>query len=182
MKIVIPALVIAAALALTGCTADLSTAAEKDSALTNGQLNTYSANQPIPKSNWSQYRQTIIDTELAQIHGVATTTFFFNMGSNIPLKTCPSIGFPVASTAQLTSPDQATGSYSAPAVVSQQEPNGVYTGVSSGTYVVCVSADGKKRINYWEGSVETEGGAAHFDTKTMQIVDYGGSTVVTVTK
>jgi hypothetical protein len=173
------------ALSLAGCSIS-DTATNKEADLTNNQLNTYEASQPIPKSVWSQYRQTIIDTEQAEIHGVATTTFFYNLGSNTPVKSCPSIGFPVASTAQLTNPDQisysGSGSGAGYGVIAQQEPNGVYTGNSSGTYVVCVGTDGLKRIDYWEGFVETEGGAAHFDAKSLQLVDDGGSTVITTTK
>jgi hypothetical protein len=50
------------------------------------------------------------------------------------------------------------------------EPNGVYTGASSGTYVVCVAKDGTKSPAYWEGFVETEPGPAHFDAGTQQVV------------
>lgn len=174
------------AVALTGCSGMGGSATNKEADLTNNQLNTYEQSQPIPKNVWSQYRQTMIDVEQAQIHGVATTTFFYNMGSNVPLKSCPSIGFPVASTAQLTNPNQISydgnGSSGGYGVIAQQEPNGVYTGNSTGTYVVCVGGDGTKRINYWEGSVEVEGGAAHADARTGQIVDDGETTVIAKTK
>lgn len=176
---------VAAIALLAGCTTSATT---KDQTKVNNQLNTFEQTQPIPFNNWSQYRQTVIDVEQAEVHGVATTTFFYNMGSNIPTKVCPSIGYPVASTSQLTNPTQVAfggningnnGNYG---VIDQQEPNGVYTGASQGTYVVCVGSDGTKRIDYWEGFVHTEGGAAHFDAKTQQIVDDGGTTVEAKTK
>ena len=122
---------------------------------------------------------------MAQIHGVATTTFFFNQGTPNPVKVCPSIGFAVPTTAQLTSPDQianpsgSTGGYG---VIAQQEPNGVYTGSSSGTYVVCVSPNGVKYISYWEGDVQTEGGPAHWDKTQGLILLDGAPTVTAVTK
>lgn len=164
------------ALALTACTQS-STA--NDQQATNNQLNVYQANQPIPKADWSQYRQTVIDVEQAQIHGMATTTFEFNMGVADPIQVCPSIGFPVASTSQMTNPQQAVGSG---AVVAQAEPNGVFTGESSGTYIVCVAPDGAKYVDYWEGHVKTIGAPAHWDSVKKTIVLDGTPTVTANTK
>jgi hypothetical protein len=42
------------------------------------------------------------------------------------------------------------------------EPTGVYTGDSSGTYVVCIAPNGDKYLSYWEGFVQTEGGPAEW--------------------
>jgi hypothetical protein len=98
--------ILAAAVALAACTSG-STANQADQAATNSLHDRLNKNQPKPSPDFSQYLQTLIDVENAEITGVATTTFFFNMGSNAPLKVCPSIGYPVPSTAQLTSPDQA---------------------------------------------------------------------------
>lgn len=169
------ALATGTALALSACTTgDPSTT--NDNKQTNQQLQRYQANQPVPKSDFSEYRQTVIDVQLAQIHGVATTTFFYNQGVQQPFKVCPSIGYPVASTSQLTDPQQIGfrttpgGSSYEPGVINQAEPNGTYTGDSSGTYVVCVAPNGTKYITYWEGFVDTEGGAAHYDNTTHQIV------------
>lgn len=169
-------------LGLTACTPDAQTTIEKDSKNSATQLSRYQKNQPVPQYDWSQYRQTLIDVESAQVHGVATTTFFFNQGVRGPVKVCPSIGFAMPSTAQLTAPDQVVGYESTPAVVAQSENNGVYTGDSSGTYVVCVSASGVKFISYWEGFVHVEGGPAHWDEKTGMIVDDGAPTVIAKTK
>lgn len=176
---------LAAVLTLAGCGSSTPTAGViKDQRTTNGNLQGYEANQPTPycgQSCWSQYRQTVIDVEQAEIHGVATTTFFYNQGSAKPIKSCSSIGFPVAATAQLTNPEQVVGIWSGSqygtGTVGQQEPNGVYTGPTDGTYVVCVGAGGVKRIDYWEGHVETEGGSAHIGTDGQTIVDEGQTTV-----
>ena len=167
---------------LAACSsAPSSVDADKNS--TNENLNRLQANQPIPAEAFSQYRQTAIDVEQAEIAGVATTTFFFNMGVQNPIETCPSIGFPVASTAQLTNPSQVVSGYNnGSAVVGQAEPNGVYTGSSTGTYVVCVAPSGTKFINYWEGSVHTVGGAARWDRSEGMIVLAGEPTVVAKTK
>lgn len=166
---------------LAACKSTTS-AVNKDKAQTNSQLERYQMNQPAPAADRSQYRQTVIDVEQAQIHAVATTTFFFNMGTNNPIKSCPSIGFPVASTAQLTNPEQLIGMTHKGSVVSgtipQQEPNGVYTGDSAGTYVICVAPNGTRYITYWEGDVQTEGGPAHWDKAQGMIVLDGAPTVV----
>lgn len=171
------ALWIIAALALlmvAGC----DSAASNDKTVTDRQLQKYQQVQPVPQYDWSQYRQTVIDTQNAQANSVLTTTFMFNMGTADPIDTCPSVGFPVPSTAQLTSPDHTSNG----AVISQSEPNGAYTGDSSGTYIVCVASDGTKYIDYWEGSVKTTGGPAHWDYDKHKVVLDGKPTVTTTTK
>ena len=162
--------------ALTACTPSATSNDQKNN---DAQLQKYQANQPIPQADWSQYRQSVIDITQAQIHGVATTTFQFNLGVADPIDSCPSIGFPVPSTAQLTNPDQAVSSG---ATVAQAEPNGVFTGDSSGTYIVCVDPNGKKYVDYWEGHVKTVGGPAHWDAAKKDIVLDGAPTVGANTK
>jgi len=172
----------ASAALLTGCTAQKASV-RADQNATNTQLSRYQANQPVPQFDWSQYRQTLIDVQMAQVHGVATTSFFFNLGTSKPIKVCSSIGFPVPTTSQLTNPDQVVPApNSGSAAISQAEPNGTYTGQSSGTYVVCVADNGTKYVSYWEGDVQTEGGAAHWDDAAGRIVLDGKPTVVAKTK
>lgn len=173
---------------VAGCGSPSNSAAtQADQANVNDQLQRYEANQPTPKFDWSQYRQTVIDVESAEVHGVSTTTFFYNMGSQKPISSCASLGFPVAVTAQLTNPTQIqwgnnnNGNY-ANGVIDQSEPNGVYTGGSDGTYVVCVAPGGAKYIQYWEGDVNTIGGPAHWDQASEQIALDGAPTVKVNTK
>lgn len=181
--LVVAGVAAAAVLFLGACTSTPSSVAN-DQQQTNAQLSRYQANQPVPQFDWSQFRQTAIDVESAQVHGVATTTFFFNLGVGHPVKVCSSIGFPMPSTAQLTNPDQLIWSSDKAGVgtVAQQEPNGIYTGDSSGTYVVCVAGNGAKYISYWEGFVHTEGGAAHWDEAHNMIVLDGPPTVLSKAK
>ena len=179
--ITLAAVAVVAVLTLTGCTGGNNAATQADQAASNSQLQRLQANQPIPQSDWSQYRQTAIDVELAQIHGVATTTFFFNQGTPNPIAMCPSIGFPVPTTAQLTNPDQiaynGSGSGGGYGVISQLEPNGTYTGDSSGTNVVCVAPSGATYIQYAEEIAHTVGGAAHWDKAQGVIILDGEPTV-----
>ena len=133
------------------------------------QANTLSLeqSQPLPHYNWSQIRQTLIDAENISAAGTQTTSFFFQMGLPDPVYSCPSIGMPVANTAQLSNPQQVEPdphSSSGSVVVSQMDPNGIYAPSSSmGTYVICIASSGAKYLDYWEGDVLTITGAAEWD-------------------
>ena len=104
MKKLFSLLAVLTIFALSSCS---ESANYNDAKSTNDQQITYQNNQPVPKFDWSQYRQTVIDVETAEVNGVVTTTFMMNFGAD-PISSCPSIGFPVASTAQLTNPEQIT--------------------------------------------------------------------------
>jgi hypothetical protein len=138
------------------------------------------ASQPIPHYNWSQIRQTAIDAENVAANGTQTTSFFFQMGDQDPVFSCPSIGMPVANTAQLSNPQQALPDPNASAgsvVVGQMDPDGIYApSSSSGTYVICVNASGAKYLDYWEGDVFTVSGAAEWDQATHSLKVIGAPT------
>lgn len=131
------------------------------------QLNRYQDAQPVPEFDWSQLRQNLIEIGAAQVQTTATTSFFFNLGITDPVASCPSIGYPIPSTYQLSNPAQVT---TGSAVVPQLESNGVYTGDSSGTYVMCVNADGQAYALYWEGHVMAVSGAAEFADGQVRLV------------
>lgn len=46
---------------------------------------------------------------------------------------------------------------------------------SSGTFVLCDTASGEQKLDYWEGPVETETGTAVWDASTGTIQDVGKS-------
>ena len=98
-KITASLAVLVLAISLTACE-EQST--RKDKEATNRQLDQFQKVQPIPFYDWSQYRQTVLSVIDAQVKGTATTSFFFNLGVQNPIKECPSIGYPVATTAQAT--------------------------------------------------------------------------------
>lgn len=134
--------------------------------------------QPAPSFKWSQIRQTLIDIETAQAHGAQTTSFFFNLGVQEPIQSCPSIGFPVATTTQITNPQQEQDKTS----IAQIDPNGVYAGDSTGTYVICVAPNGSTYAQYWEGYVDSVSGPAVWDANGHQVKLTGPSTVALHTK
>lgn len=167
--IAIPVLAGTMALTLTGCFDDSSqpSAQQKENTQANAGASQLLSSQPVPAYNYSQLRQNLIELENAQANGVVTTTFFMNMGIQDPIMSCPSIGAPIASTTELTNPQQAvtnSGSQSSWATsIGQMDPTGVYTGSSTGTYIMCVGADGSVNPVYWEGFVMTAFGPAHWD-------------------
>jgi hypothetical protein len=144
-------------------------------------------NQPIPHFNWSQIRQTAIDAETIAANGTQTTSFFFQMGDPDPVFQCPSIGVPVANTAQLSNPDEivgVSGSIGGGSTdLPQMDPYGVYTpNASSGTYVICVNSGGQKYLQYWEGDVMSVTAAATWDESTHSVKVIGAPTYQPKTK
>lgn len=160
------------------CTAGSCTGEDesKDSKTVRRQEEQYTKGQPPPAAAWSQKRQNIIDIETAQIVTTVTTTFFFNQGIQNPIKICPSIGFPIPATDQLTNPEKVLDRREGDVVIAQQETTGVFTGDTSGTYVICVDENGKGRIVYWEGFVQAETGEATWDREQGMIIPKGEST------
>lgn len=129
-------------------------------------------NQPLPAFNWSQLRQNLIEIETAQARGVQTTSFFFNQGVPNPISSCPSIGAPIPTTDQLSNPTKIEhhGTDGGGNIATDQmEPNGTYTGSSSGTYVMCVGGNGKAYAFYWEGYVATVFGNGTWNDTTHQV-------------
>lgn len=164
--------------ALAGCG---PSGTDNDKSATDKQLKAYQDNgQNIPLYQWSQYRQTMLDVENAQVTGEATTTFFFNLGVRDPYFVCPSIGFPVPADTELTNPQQNVGSQGA--VIGMMDPNGTYPGPTAGTYVICVAPNGTKFYHYAEPEAHTVGGPAHWDAQKGIVLDGAPSIPVTTKK
>lgn len=160
-KLIIVAVALAAVLA--GCTS----ATGEDQRTTEEILQDLQKAHPVPQFKYSQYRQNLIEVVTAQAESTATTTFFFNQGVQEPINSCASVGFPIPTTAQLTNPERYVGSGGS---IPQVEPQGVYTGESSGTYVICRDANGRGYAVYWEGFVQTVTGPAEWTGKGVELV------------
>lgn len=158
-------LVVAAALTLTACTgAGQPSAVRQDRETAAANLDRLNDAQPVPEFRWSQIRQNLIEINRSQAETTQTTSFFFNLGVAHPITVCPSIGFPIPTTAQLTNPSQHIfGNNGAAATIGQVEQTGIYTGDSTGTYVMCIDAQGRAYAQYWEGFVSTVAGPAEWD-------------------
>lgn len=179
----IPLAVVLAALCLLAVAACRSSGNSNGQALENQQQynneSTFEQVQPIPHFAYSQYRATLTEVEAIQALGTQTTSFFFNQGIQKPIFACPSLGMPVASTAQLSNPAQpfnmtdGNGNYNT-VVLGNMDPNGTYSPPdSTGTNVVCLNATGQPYIEYWEGFVDAVSGVAHWDSATSSVVVTG---------
>jgi hypothetical protein len=163
-----------AAGALAGCTG--SNGNTQESRQQQQDTTSLEAAQPIPHFNYSQIRQTMIDAETIAANGTQTTSFFFQMGAQDPVFSCPSLGMPVANTAQLSNPAQGV-SGDPGAVIGQMDPDGVYAPSSStGTYVICLNGGGQPYLEYWEGDVMTVAAAAEWDAATHSLRVTGAPT------
>ena len=163
--------------ALVACTSHTAANTERkeQNAISTQLVN----NQPLPQFNYSQLRQNLIELETAQAQGAQSTTFFFNMGIRDPIQSCPSIGAPIATTTQLSNPLQLSrtgGSNNVDGVIGNMDPTGVYSGNSTGTYVLCVGGNGQAYANYWEGFVQTVFAPAVWDDATHQLKITGPAT------
>lgn len=156
-------------LLIAACSSGGNSANSKDQTTAKQQLSNAQAAQPVPNFTFSQLRQNLIEIETAQANTTQTTSFFYNNGSNKPVSSCPSIGFPIPTTDQLTNPEQVTYDGSGGVAFPQIEANLVYTGQSSGTYVICVDAQGETYAFYWEGWVGTISGPGTYNETTGQV-------------
>ena len=159
-------------------TSSTAKAERNDTAVVDQQQTIYQNGQPIPLFNYSQQRATLIDVYKAKTAGTATYTVVYSFGR--PVFTCPSIGFPIPATTQLTNPERIgyTGYNIGALAFPQAEPDGTYTGQTAVTYVLCVRSDGSVSPVYSEPDVMT----FTYPVKIVdgQIVDAGGKSTVTV--
>lgn len=178
---------------LTACETGQSGAAatKQDQAVATQQLSQFQQSQPVETHNWSQLRQNLIEIRRAEANTTATTSFMFllaGVGETGPMiHSCPSIGFPIPATYQLSNPLRVEqydtpGDGGAAVAIPQIEANGVYTGDTTGTYVMCVSKSGKPFAFYHEGYVATVTGPAHWDNARGEIVMDGESTATFTAK
>lgn len=138
----------------------------------------YAKDQPVPALTNSQVRQNLIEIKEAIAEGVETTSFFFNLGGADPVKSCPSIGVPIPASAQLTNPEQIiqNGEHGAGnETIPQMDPDGIYQGDTSGTYVLCIEAKGKPYVSYWEGYVLSEFAPAKWNYDEHRVELLGSS-------
>lgn len=162
-KIILPlvALVAFFGLAASSCDDGGKSSNKSDEAVSDRIQGRMQDSQPTPEFDFSQQRQNLIEILTAQADTTQTTSFFFLEGVGL-VGQCPSIGFPIPSTAQLTNPSAEKGPRESRVVLPQIEPNGIYSGESTGTYTICVDDDGKAYASYFEGYVQTVTGPADF--------------------
>lgn len=161
------AVVLVFGLVACSSTNDRKTAMKNDQNASANALVQLQQAQPTPNFNYSQLRQNLIEIETAQANATQTTSFFFNLGVTDPIMSCPSIGYPIPASYQLTNPDQKVVDHDL--TIAQSEVTGVYTGDTTGTHVVCIDGQGRGYDNYWEGFVSAVTGPAVWDSEAHQI-------------
>lgn len=137
--IVIPSLILLLLLLTAGACDYTPEQTSDESNQVNDQQTIYSQNQPLHKYNYSPERDEYQQIYDFRMKGGNTWTVFYSMGK--PIFVCPSIGFPIPYTTQVTNPEQVhSGSSTADpsVVIPQAEPNGLYTGTTNATEVLCV--------------------------------------------
>ena len=115
-------------------------------------------NQPVPSFNFSLERHMLIEIYKARQRATNTFTVVQSELTGKVLWSCPSMGFPLPYSTQLTNPLQAWWKHGASeyssAVLSQQEPNGLFSPPQSeGTWVPCVDDKGRITPVYEERKV-----------------------------
>lgn len=117
-------------------------------------------NQPVPDiGGYSFERQIVIETFIARNNTIATYSYLMTLDGRI-IEICPSIGYPIPYSTQVTSPEKLANnnpqhlpSYDA-SVIPQSEPNGLYApDNAAATFVQCVNADGSVSPAYIEQDV-----------------------------
>lgn len=148
-----------------------SNATQNDKNVSNKGLQDLQQAIPTPKFDYSQIRKNLVEIETAEANTTQTTSFFFNQGVADPMLDCPSIGFPIASTTELTNPEQiVNGDNGRVSTIPLPDPIGTFPGNSTGTFVICIDAQGNPYAHYWEGFVSTVTGPATWDTTQHQVV------------
>ena len=173
--------VAAAVVVLAGCQSGTTSGQAMEQNTSNAIEKNADINQPAPIFQHSDIRATAISIEAIQALGEQTTSFGFNQGIKNPVWSCPSLGEPVAATTEITNPQQIendgypNGGAAIP--IGNMDPNEIYAGDSTGTYVLCVNAQGQQYTQYWEGFVDSVSGPATWNAATGQIQETGAPTM-----
>lgn len=159
-KIIGASVSLLALFALSSCEDTKSSAeqaSETEITETGSQMKVLTDAQPAIRVNYSQVRQTLLLAEYLAASSSASQAFEFIPGVPNPVFECESVGFPVPGTFNLTNPliEDPNSRQESGIVVSQAEGMlGVYTGDTQGTYVVCLTPEGKPYVHWAEGIVQ----------------------------
>ncbi|CAN5133039.1 hypothetical protein BH09PAT2_BH09PAT2_04680 [soil metagenome] len=139
----------------------------------NKQLEIYSTNQPVPQYDRSVERAVLLNIIDARVRKSLMYTYFWAPMAPRPVWSCPTFGFPIPATSQLTNPDQVVRDASGALrdmTVPQMEPSGIYAPPSTeATYSACMLTNGNASPMYWESPV----GASAIPLTWVQD-EYGG--------
>lgn len=171
-------------LVLAACGSGSAPSVSQEQSLVNQQQSIYNTAQPVHIYDYSLQRQVLQDI-YDNMNQNSNTWDVVTSYSGAFLWECPAVGWPIPADAELTNPSQlvnnsATGGNWGYGVVGQAEPNGIYTGATQGTYIVCLR-NGKDVPVYTENNVQMFPFPVKWDTATNSIVDAGGNSTISVT-
>lgn len=157
-KLIIGSLLVGLVLSAGSCDGEGANKASKEEKKATGdQMNILIEAQPPLRVQYSQVRQTLLLAEYLAASSSANHSFILSKGSPDPVFECDSIGFPVPGTFNITNPLMEDPTHAARdgIVVAQAEGMlGVYTGDTQGTYLVCLTPEGKPFVTWNEGEVQ----------------------------
>ena len=113
-------------------------------------------NQPPPTFDFSMERKIMIALYEARQHSIATYSYVQSEFTGKVLWSCPSLGYPIPYSTQLTNPSQVAYSDGKGSITTlpQNEPNGLFPPPSSdATWVPCVDENGNITPVYEEKHV-----------------------------
>jgi hypothetical protein len=156
-------------LALVACTPSSN---GKDAKTVEEQQTIYQQRQPVPRFEYSQERDTLIQIYRLRQEARATFTTFHSNGTGDVIFACPSRGYAIPADTQLTNPVARDYAGSGAVVVDQAEPNGLYSSKNTdGTWVLCVRENGEVAPVYSELKVQTFPFEVSWDEARRMLLD-----------
>lgn len=170
-------LVCCAAILMAADCAPSSSTEAKDRKGVEEQQNIYQNRQPVPRFEFSQERDTLIQIYRLRQESRATFSTFHSNGTGDVLFACPSRGYAIAADTQLTNPLMAYSPYAQSSsagvvTIEQAEPNGLFSSKNTdGTWVLCVRDNGEIAPVYTELKVQTFPFEVTWDEAQRRLVD-----------
>lgn len=150
---------------------------KKDAQQSLDQQSQYAKGQPVPSYNWSLERHMLIELYNARNLRAATHSVWRSDLGSIE-GDCASIGFGIPYDTSLTNPLVVTGYHSAPAVIEQSEPNGIFASKNTAaTWVMCAGESGAMEPIYVETKVTVYPYPVTVDYDKNRVQKSGKSTV-----
>lgn len=147
-----------------------ATSDTRDRQVVQEQQTVYQSRQPVPRFDFSQERDTMIQIYRLRQEARATFTTFHSNGTGDVIFACPSRGYAIPADTQLTNPVAREPGYNT--VVDQAEPNGLFSSKNTdGTWVLCVRENGEVAPVYTELKVQTFPFEVSWDDARRTLVD-----------
>jgi hypothetical protein len=153
----------------------------RDNKTVEEQQLVYTSRQPVPRFDFSQDRDTMIQIYRLRNEVRPTFTVVRAAGTGTIEFECPSRGYAIPADTQLTNPLGPQYNNSS-IVVEQPEPNGLYSSKNTdGTWVLCVRDDGSVNPVYTESKVTTFPFRVTHDDGSPYVIDAKQVSSTTVT-